>query len=72
PSGSHLLLVGDSDQLPSIGPGSVLADLLRVEAEPAGDAEVNGPGGSGHPVHKEMKSLRPARVRVALYHSPVR
>ena len=30
--GSHLLLVGDSDQLPSIGPGSVLADLLRVEA----------------------------------------
>ncbi|MEU6998142.1 ATP-dependent RecD-like DNA helicase [Nonomuraea sp. NPDC046570] len=32
PPGSHLLLVGDSDQLPSIGPGSVLADLLRVEA----------------------------------------
>ncbi|WP_308250922.1 SF1B family DNA helicase RecD2 [Nonomuraea rhizosphaerae] len=34
PSGSHLLLVGDSDQLPSIGPGSVLADLLRVEEIP--------------------------------------
>ncbi|WP_101783992.1 SF1B family DNA helicase RecD2 [Nonomuraea indica] len=34
PSGSHLLLVGDSDQLPSIGPGSVLADLLRVEDIP--------------------------------------
>ncbi|GAA3116004.1 SF1B family DNA helicase RecD2 [Streptosporangium carneum] len=34
PSGSHLLLVGDSDQLPSIGPGSVLADLLRVEEVP--------------------------------------
>ncbi|WP_285708333.1 ATP-dependent RecD-like DNA helicase [Microtetraspora sp. NBRC 16547] len=34
PSGSHLLLVGDGDQLPSIGPGSVLADLLRVEATP--------------------------------------
>ncbi|WP_127932747.1 ATP-dependent RecD-like DNA helicase [Nonomuraea polychroma] len=30
PSGSHLLLIGDSDQLPSIGPGDVLADLLRV------------------------------------------
>ncbi|WP_344920077.1 SF1B family DNA helicase RecD2 [Streptosporangium oxazolinicum] len=29
--GSHLLIVGDSDQLPSIAPGSVLADLLRVE-----------------------------------------
>lgn len=34
PTGSHLLLVGDSDQLPSIGPGSVLADLLRVEEIP--------------------------------------
>ncbi|NUR88156.1 MAG: ATP-dependent RecD-like DNA helicase [Nonomuraea sp.] len=34
PSGSHLLLVGDSDQLPSIGPGSVLADLLAVEDIP--------------------------------------
>ncbi|MET8139225.1 ATP-dependent RecD-like DNA helicase [Sphaerisporangium sp. NPDC005288] len=32
--GSHLLLVGDGDQLPSIGPGSVLADLLRVEEIP--------------------------------------
>ncbi|GGL05152.1 ATP-dependent RecD-like DNA helicase [Sphaerisporangium melleum] len=34
PPGRHLLLVGDSDQLPSIGPGSVLADLLRVEEIP--------------------------------------
>ncbi|KAB8189792.1 ATP-dependent RecD-like DNA helicase [Nonomuraea phyllanthi] len=34
PSGSHLLLIGDSDQLPSIGPGDVLADLLRAEAVP--------------------------------------
>ncbi|MEV8634001.1 ATP-dependent RecD-like DNA helicase [Streptosporangium sp. NPDC051023] len=34
PAGSHLLLVGDGDQLPSIGPGSVLADLLRVEEVP--------------------------------------
>ena len=29
-AGTHLLLVGDVDQLPSIGPGSVLEDLLRV------------------------------------------
>ncbi|MFI6392019.1 ATP-dependent RecD-like DNA helicase [Nonomuraea sp. NPDC050547] len=34
PSGTHLLLVGDSDQLPSVGPGSVLADLLAVESIP--------------------------------------
>ncbi|SDJ80250.1 exodeoxyribonuclease V alpha subunit [Nonomuraea maritima] len=32
--GSHLLLIGDADQLPSIGAGDVLADLLRVPAIP--------------------------------------
>jgi exodeoxyribonuclease V alpha subunit len=30
PPGTHLLLVGDSDQLPSVGPGAVLADMLQV------------------------------------------
>jgi len=34
PPGTHLLLVGDVDQLPSIGPGSVLKDLLRVPEVP--------------------------------------
>ncbi|MFC4059118.1 ATP-dependent RecD-like DNA helicase [Planomonospora corallina] len=34
PDGCHLLLVGDSDQLPSVAPGNVLADLLRVETIP--------------------------------------
>ncbi|MFL6115096.1 MAG: AAA family ATPase, partial [Catenulispora sp.] len=32
--GSHLLLVGDEDQLPSIGAGRILADLLRVPQIP--------------------------------------
>lgn len=31
PSKSHLLLVGDSDQLPSVGPGNFLADLIRSQ-----------------------------------------
>jgi exodeoxyribonuclease V alpha subunit len=31
---THLLLVGDADQLPSVGPGSVLRDLLASEAIP--------------------------------------
>ena len=35
PDGAHLVLVGDSDQLPSVGPGAVLRDLL---APPAADA----------------------------------
>ncbi|GCE12664.1 SF1B family DNA helicase RecD2 [Tengunoibacter tsumagoiensis] len=34
PRDAHLLLVGDADQLPSVGPGSVLRDLLRSEALP--------------------------------------
>ena len=32
PRESHLLLVGDADQLPSVGPGNTLRDLLRSEA----------------------------------------
>jgi exodeoxyribonuclease V alpha subunit len=32
---SHLLLVGDADQLPSVGPGSVLHDLLASEQVPS-------------------------------------
>jgi exodeoxyribonuclease V alpha subunit len=31
---AHLLLVGDADQLPSVGPGSVLTDVLASEAVP--------------------------------------
>ena len=29
PPGAHLLLVGDPDQLPSVGPGNVLSGLVR-------------------------------------------
>ncbi|HEX9069003.1 MAG TPA: ATP-dependent RecD-like DNA helicase [Ktedonobacterales bacterium] len=31
---AHLLLVGDADQLPSVGPGSVLRDILASESVP--------------------------------------
>ena len=34
PPGAHLLLVGDVDQLPSVGPGQVLRDLLATESIP--------------------------------------
>jgi exodeoxyribonuclease V alpha subunit len=34
PSGAHLLLVGDVDQLPSVGAGEVLRDLLAAPAIP--------------------------------------
>ncbi|HUH08470.1 MAG TPA: ATP-dependent RecD-like DNA helicase [Egibacteraceae bacterium] len=32
-AGAHLLLVGDADQLPSIGPGAVLRDLLSARGD---------------------------------------
>jgi exodeoxyribonuclease V alpha subunit len=34
PEGAHLLLVGDVDQLPSVGAGEVLRDLLAADAVP--------------------------------------
>src|SRR6266542_2756653 len=34
PPGAHLLLVGDVDQLPSVGPGEVLRDLLAAATLP--------------------------------------
>jgi exodeoxyribonuclease V alpha subunit len=34
PPGAHLLLVGDVDQLPSVGAGQVLRDLLNAETVP--------------------------------------
>lgn len=35
PSECHLILTGDRDQLPSVGPGKVLADLLDTEQIPS-------------------------------------
>jgi exodeoxyribonuclease V alpha subunit len=35
PPQAHLLLVGDADQLPSVGPGRVLRDLLDSQAVPS-------------------------------------
>ncbi|MBU2699138.1 exodeoxyribonuclease V alpha subunit [Sporomusaceae bacterium BoRhaA] len=34
PTGCRLVLVGDVDQLPAVGPGSVLQDMIRSEAVP--------------------------------------
>lgn len=35
PDGCHLILVGDADQLPAVGPGMVLKDILRSDAVPS-------------------------------------
>ena len=35
PQGAHIILVGDVDQLPAVGPGSVLKDILRSHVIPS-------------------------------------
>ena len=35
PDGCHVILVGDVDQLPAVGPGAVLKDILRSEVIPS-------------------------------------
>ena len=35
PPGTRLILVGDVDQLPSVGPGAVLADMLKADVFPS-------------------------------------
>ncbi|URZ86873.1 ATP-dependent RecD-like DNA helicase [Floricoccus penangensis] len=35
PPSMKVIIVGDADQLPSVGPGQILADLLKVEAIPS-------------------------------------
>ena len=40
PSRAHLLLVGDTDQLPSVGAGNVLKDLIGASAEAVPDLAV--------------------------------
>lgn len=39
PDGAHLVLVGDADQLPSVGSGDVLRDLVRSGAVPSVELE---------------------------------
>jgi exodeoxyribonuclease V alpha subunit len=34
PAGAHLVLVGDVDQLPSVGAGEVLRDVLAADPIP--------------------------------------
>ena len=45
PPGAHLLLVGDVDQLPSVGAGEVLRDVLRRRHHPPGPAHHDLPAG---------------------------
>ncbi|GAA2008825.1 ATP-dependent RecD-like DNA helicase [Nocardiopsis rhodophaea] len=50
PPGAHLLLVGDVDQLPSVGAGQVLRDLLATDQEERREQAESGDGGGEAPV----------------------
>lgn len=45
----RLILVGDSDQLPSVGPGNVLRDLIESEIVPPGAPDRDFPSGTAEP-----------------------
>jgi exodeoxyribonuclease V alpha subunit len=49
PARAHLLLVGDTDQLPSVGAGNVLKDLIAVSANLQRSTSNPQPSGAGAP-----------------------
>ena len=50
PPGAHLLLVGDVDQLPSVGAGNVLCDIIEAVEGRKGEREKRKRGGERHPI----------------------
>ncbi|MFF2808568.1 AAA family ATPase [Streptomyces sp. NPDC058000] len=55
PPGAHLLLVGDVDQLPSVGAGEVLRDLLAGGG--AGRSAADGGGGRDGGISHALKAM---------------
>lgn len=55
---TSLILVGDSDQLPSVGPGSILAELIRSELVPTTRLNVIFRQQEGDPIITNSKKIR--------------
>ncbi|MCX7708212.1 MAG: AAA family ATPase, partial [Anaerolineae bacterium] len=68
PPGAHLLLVGDVDQLPSVGAGSVLKDVIAAIEQGAGDrgqgAEIRSQKSDVSKVTVDLRPLPFARCSV--------
>ncbi|RXS68012.1 ATP-dependent RecD-like DNA helicase [Streptomyces sp. TM32] len=64
PPGAHLLLVGDVDQLPSVGAGEVLRDLLAGEgaASPRTESGAASDGGGGRVAGGPVPAVRLTRI----------
>jgi len=72
PSRAHLVLVGDTDQLPSVGPGNILKDLIASERVPVTRLHViyrqkgqSGIVSTAHAINAGDASLPPAVKDVA-------
>jgi len=72
PARAHLLLVGDTDQLPSVGAGNVLKDLIATERVPVTrlsviyrQTEQSGIVTTAHAINSGNPSLPPAIVDLA-------
>lgn len=69
PDGARVLFVGDADQLPSVGPGTVLADLLTSKVVPCArlteiyrQAEASRIVSAAHAInHGQVPDLAPAK-----------
>lgn len=73
PSGSRVVFVGDVDQLPSVGPGRVLADLINSAAVPVVRLETifRQAAESGIPyAARELKSGQTPRLRTIRNQDP--
>ena len=59
PDEAALLLVGDVDQLPSVGPGQVLADIIASGGGAGGAADRGVPPGGREPDHRQRPPHQP-------------
>lgn len=55
--GTMVLLVGDTAQLPSVGPGNVLADIIRSKAVPVTALTKTHRQGAGSPIIENAKRI---------------
>ena len=63
PNRAHLLLVGDVDQLPSVGAGNVLKDLIHVSGElTAAGTERSAVGSEGSTAHRSPPAAQSIAV----------
>ena len=64
PEKCRLVLVGDADQLPSVGPGNVLGDLIDSRSHPGCPPHRDLPSGRAEPDRRQRAPHQPGRDAV--------